>query len=101
MKQFAYNQTVQSLHRAPITKNGNIYTLTSNISFTTNYDGIIIERDNVVLDGAGYSIKQNGQLDGVTLIGRHNVTIRNLVIKDFYWAYFLTIHQAVRSHETS
>jgi parallel beta-helix repeat protein len=74
---------------APITKNGNIYTLTSNISFPTNYDGIIIERDNVVLDGAGYSIKQNGQLDGVTLIGRYNVTIRNLVIKDFYWGIFL------------
>ena len=74
---------------APITKNGYVYTLTSNISFPTNYDGIVIERDNVVLDGAGYSIKQNGQLDGITLVGRHNVTIRNLVIKDFYWGIFL------------
>ena len=74
---------------APITKNGNVYTLTSNISIPVNYDGIIIERDNVILDGAGYTIQQNGQLDGISLVGRHNVTIRNLVIKDFYWGIYL------------
>lgn len=74
---------------APITKNGNIYTLTSNITIPINYDGIIIERDDVIIDGAGYTIQQNGQLDGISLVGRHNVTIRNLVIKDFYWGIYL------------
>jgi parallel beta-helix repeat protein len=54
-----------------IQRTGNIY------SFTDNIEGIIVfERDNIVLDGAGYTL--NGVYTGITLEGRTNVTIKNL-----------------------
>jgi hypothetical protein len=39
---------------APIQRNGNTYTFTGNI-----YDPIVLERDNIVLDGAGYTLRGN------------------------------------------
>jgi hypothetical protein len=62
------------------------YTFTDN-----NRGGIIVERDNIVLDGAGYVLQgiQNGSwlepnpndtIVGVNLTGRNNVTIQNLNI---------------------
>jgi hypothetical protein len=44
--------------QAPIQRNGDIYTLTSNI--TSGNDGIIIERNNMTLDGAGYTVQGIG-----------------------------------------
>jgi len=39
---------------APIERDGNIYTLTDNI--TSSGSGIVVERDNIIIDGAGYII---------------------------------------------
>ena len=39
---------------APIQRNGNIYTLTGNI--TSSADGIVVQRDNIIIDGAGYTV---------------------------------------------
>ena len=66
---------------APILRKGDLYTLTSNI--TSNTDGIVIERDNMTLDGAGCTLKGGGSGDGIHLSGRHNVTIKNTDIKSF------------------
>ncbi len=57
------------------------YTLTANI--TTDDKGIVIERDNIILDGAGYTIKGNETNDGVYLTGRNNVTIKHMNIQSF------------------
>jgi parallel beta-helix repeat protein len=69
---------------APVQRNGNVYTLTGNITNTALNATIIVERDGVVLDGAGFTI--NGQPSserekrsvGVLLNGRSNVTIQNM-----------------------
>lgn len=42
---------------APIQQNGDIYTVTGNIG-TIDSSGIVIERDNMTLDGAGYTIQR-------------------------------------------
>jgi parallel beta-helix repeat protein len=62
------------------------YTLTGNI--TSDADGLVIERDNIVVDGAGYTIQcaevyniQNSI--GIYLQARSNVTIRNMTIAAF------------------
>jgi hypothetical protein len=66
-----------------IQRTGNIY------SFTDTIDGsIVVERDNVVVDGAGYTIDASSSFAGLTLkpaiplYGEYilNVTIRNVVI---------------------
>jgi parallel beta-helix repeat protein len=69
---------------APITTDGVTYTLTANI--LSNSTGISINRDGTVLDGGGYLLNASeyGNLDsGVTINGRHDVTIKNMVIEHF------------------
>jgi len=64
---------------APISTLDNItYTLTAPLS-----GSLIIERDNIVLDGAGYSIQGEGSGNGTALSGRNNVTVKNTIIENF------------------
>ncbi|MEM3458409.1 MAG: NosD domain-containing protein [Candidatus Bathyarchaeia archaeon] len=59
------------------------YTLKDDI--IGNANGIVIERNNIVVDGAGYALEGTGASDsrGVDLTGRNNVTLKNLTIKQF------------------
>jgi parallel beta-helix repeat protein len=56
------------------------YTFTDNIS-----NEIIIERDDIVVDGAGYILQGTGSELGIYLLLRNNVTVKNTEIKNF-WA---------------
>jgi len=90
---------------APIVRDGNLYTLTDDINVLgPGTYGIVIERHNITLDGAGHSIApyfpplatispQSGRMAtlpcydpacGVTLLS-NNVTIKRLVITNFEW----------------
>jgi len=77
---------------APILRNGNLYTFTSNI-----YDSIIVERNNILVDGAGYTTQGSGIGIGIDLSGRGNVTIRNVNIKKFEFGVYMdvTSHSAI------
>jgi parallel beta-helix repeat protein len=73
---------------APITTADNItYTLTDNIN-----DSIVVERDNIVFDGAGYTIQGTGAYEskGIAMSGRSNVTIKNTHIKLFWYGIYLS-----------
>jgi parallel beta-helix repeat protein len=53
-----------------------------NITYTfngANYDTIVIERNNIILDGAGFTL-QVASADGIFLDHQSNVTIKNLNI---------------------
>lgn len=55
-------------------------------TFTNNIEGsLVIQRDNIMIDGNGYNL--TGTADfftyGLTLIGRNNVTIKNIAISLF------------------
>jgi hypothetical protein len=73
-----------------IQRNGNVYTLTGNLS-----GGIQVQRSHIVIDGAGYTIDGNGGGRGIDLTnGRGqepsrpeviNVTVKNLRILNFYY----------------
>jgi len=75
---------------APIWRKGDLYTLTGNI--TSDADGIVIERDNMTLDGAGYMLQGIGGgppgYIGIDLSGRKNITITNMEIKRFHYGIF-------------
>jgi len=60
------------------TMNNITYTFTDNI-----YDSIVVERDNILLDGQGYLLQGTGSGNGITLSGRSNVTLRNIKINQF------------------
>jgi parallel beta-helix repeat protein len=64
---------------APISSVDNItYTLTGNIN-----DLIVVERDSILVDGAGYIVQGTGKGKGISLDGRRNVTIQNVEIIAF------------------
>jgi parallel beta-helix repeat protein len=63
---------------APIQRDGNVYTFTDNI-----YDEIVVERDNIVVDGAGSTLQGTGSGTGIDLSDRSNVAIQNMQIKYF------------------
>ena len=72
---------------APIQRNGILYT------FNGNWNGsLLIEKDNIVIDGSGYALQGNGTINGlyirtsetgIKLAGRINVTIENLQIYNY------------------
>jgi parallel beta-helix repeat protein len=78
---------------APIERTAGTYALTfSIVGFTLE-----VQRDHVVVDGAGFSIRSNasGQLPlaGVIISDRNSVTVKNLVVEGF--------HEGVRIYNSS
>lgn len=64
---------------APISSVDNItYTFTNDL-----YIPVIVERDNIIIDGAGYTLSRNGTGRGIDLTSRHNITIKSLQIRSF------------------
>jgi hypothetical protein len=82
-------------------------TTVDNLTYTftySNYDEIVVERDNVTLSGAGYTLQGMGNIStsytyGILLSGRSNVTIRDVVIRDF--RYGIGIYGSARETLTS
>ena len=79
---------------APISSVDNVtYTLTGNISTAlppTFYFGIVVERNNTIFDGNGYTVQGSYSVDmefwlaGITLSDTSNVTIEDANIQGFY-----------------
>ncbi|MEM3701083.1 MAG: NosD domain-containing protein [Candidatus Bathyarchaeia archaeon] len=74
---------------APIITSDNVtYTLTDNI--TSSGDGIDVERNNIVIDGAGYTIEGVGDgAAGIALIEMENITVKNVIITRFEYGIWL------------
>ncbi len=81
----------------PITKvKDNYYRLTANVTLP-----IIVLRDNIVIDGAGYFLKGDGTIGsrGIDISYRRNVTVVNFKIEGFDYGVFLnSTTNAVISH---
>jgi len=71
---------------ANITSVDNVtYTFTGNIN-----DNIVVERDNIIVDGAGYSMEGTASGIAIDLSYRFNVTIKRVLISNF--AYGITLY---------
>jgi parallel beta-helix repeat protein len=70
-----------------INRTGDVYTFTGDIIVNGDATGMIIERNNMTLDGAGYSFSRSllsEHISGIELTKRKNVTIKNLEINAFW-----------------
>jgi parallel beta-helix repeat protein len=61
-----------------IQRDGDVYTLISGIN-----GSIVVERDNVVLNGADYILQGDGNVNGITLDDIRNTTVKNLKLSSF------------------
>jgi parallel beta-helix repeat protein len=76
---------------APISSVDNVtYVLNASIG------SLVVERDNIIVDGAGYTIQGPGydpctwwDGTGVNLVGRENVTVKNLEIWGFLYGMYV------------
>ena len=75
-----------SPYNAPISSVDNVtYTFIGDISYPA-YSGVVVERNNIVIDGAGYTLNGSGQYTGeagFSLTGIDHVTIKNTTITNF------------------
>jgi len=60
------------------------YTFTGNVN-----DSIVVERDNIVVDGAGYTVQGAGTGTGIYLSNRNNVAVKNIQITGFAYGIWL------------
>jgi len=70
---------------APILRSGDVYTFTNDIS-----GSIIVQKDSIIVDGAGHTLQGTGSETGIDLSLRTNVTIQNMEIKTFDYAVYLS-----------
>jgi len=70
---------------APIQRDGDVYTFKASI-----YETIVVQRDNAVIDGNGYTLQGAGSGTGFDLSGRNNVTIKKTNIAE--WNYGIHIY---------
>ena len=59
-----------------IRRDGNLYSFTGDIN-----GSITVEKNNIVVDGAGYALEGSGR--GISLTNRTNITVKNLEISSF------------------
>jgi len=60
------------------------FTISSDYTFTSNiYEPIVVTADNIIIDGAGYTVQGTGSGRGIDLTGRNNVTLKNLGVTNF------------------
>jgi parallel beta-helix repeat protein len=87
---------------APIIRNGNVYTLIDDIE-----DSIIVQRDNIILDGTGHSLFGFGTGAGIGLYNVTNATIVNLKVHgfnigiDLHTSANITIAECLIHHNTN
>lgn len=83
---------------APIHRVSDVYTLKDNIA---GY-AIVIQRNNIVVDGAGYVLQGTGNSTGIFLQDTQNVVIKNLTIKGFsrgvWFTWGLSIDQGAKNN---
>jgi len=76
---------------APIQRDEDVYTFTDDIVGYT----IVVERNNIVLDGGGFILKGNGNSTGVFIKNRAGVTVRNMEVSNFSYGIKLVAEDYV------
>jgi len=79
-----------------IQQEGNMYTLTGNI-----YDPIVLEKDNIIIDGRNYTLQGLGKGRGIELSDRKNITLKNFEINHFEIGIYIYDYSEPRNNTIS
>jgi len=69
---------------SPISRVGDVYTFTDDI-----HETIVVERDNIIIDGNSCKLQGSGTDIGLDLSYRHNVTVKNTIVTWFEYGVWL------------
>lgn len=69
---------------APISRTGTTYSLNDNIT-----DSILVEKNNIIINGAGHTLQGSGSGRGIDLSRRSNVTVTTTRITNFSYGIWL------------
>jgi len=91
---------------APIQGNGDNYTLTGDIVTEFGLDGVVIERDNISLNGTNHGLAADYLLPydygkGISLSGRNNVKINNIAVSHYAIGISLINSSHCKIHDNS
>ncbi len=64
----------------PVQRVGDTYTLTGNLANRT----LAVQRNNIVVDGAGYTLLGNGTGKGIVLTNVSGITVKNVAVRNFH-----------------
>ncbi len=64
----------------PIQRDGNVYTFTGNV-----YDSVVVERENITIDGANYTIQGNGAQQSIGISLARYTAIKNTYVRGFWF----------------
>ncbi|MFX1466401.1 MAG: Ig-like domain-containing protein, partial [Promethearchaeota archaeon] len=79
--QYTYMQDISEHHHVYIQEEPSTLYINSDYTFTDDVnEAIVVEADNIVIDGNGYTLQGSGYGYGFYLNGRTNVTITNVTI---------------------
>ena len=74
----------------PVEASGTI-NIDSDYTFTSNiYEPIVVTADNIIIDGAGYTVQGTGSGTGINMTWRSNVTLKNVEVTNFYYGIYLS-----------
>lgn len=65
------------------------FTYALNDSIMCYVGGVVVERDNIVIDGEGFKLQGNGTGTGIDLSRRRGILIEDIEIDDFYYGILL------------
>jgi parallel beta-helix repeat protein len=70
-----------------IQRDGDVYTFTANI-----FNSIVVEKDNIVVNGGGCKLEGTGTESGIDISGRKNVVVENVEISQFATGINISYH---------
>ncbi|MDH5686976.1 MAG: right-handed parallel beta-helix repeat-containing protein [Candidatus Bathyarchaeota archaeon] len=102
-----FTQAVETSETIYVTAEGSVSPSTANIAsidnvtyiFTNdNHGSIVVQRNDIVLDGAGYTLqgRQLWNSRGIDLTGSSNVSIKNIEITEFFFGIWLNMSTGSR-----
>jgi parallel beta-helix repeat protein len=69
---------------AKIQRDGDIYTFTDDVFYS-----IVVEKDDIMIDGVGYSLQGEGSGCGIYISDRGNMIVKNMQIDNFLYGVYV------------
>ena len=100
---FVFSVTLGAQFTTPVRAEETTLYISSDYTFTHDiYEPIVVNADNIVIDGNGYTLQGAGSGYGFNLNGRSNVTIKNVTVQGWdygIWLYYSSNYNCLSGND--